>query len=163
FLAFGQQVGDEPVRMAVRINGTDVQAFEVKAEQSMPATFEVKTRLKGGSARLGVAFLNPYTDPAATDPAKQRRMLYVRGVAVDGPPTAPPPVLPEPHRRLMAREPGLAPREAARAILTRFATRAFRRPVRGEEVERFLKLFDAAQKEGERFERCVRVALEGVL
>jgi hypothetical protein len=163
FLAFGQQVGEEPVRMAVRINGTDVQAFEVKAEQSAPAAFEVKTRLKGGSTRLGVAFLNPYSDAAAADPAKQRRMLFVRGVEVDGPYNPPPPVLPEHHQRLMAHKPGLAPREAAREILTRFATRAFRRPVRSEEIERFLKLFDAAEKEGERFEQCIRLALQGVL
>ena len=45
----------------------------------------------------------------------------------------------------------------------RFADRAFRRPVKPEEVERLLKLYDQAEKEGERFEDRVRLALEGVL
>ena len=63
----------------------------------------------------------------------------------------------------MAHRPDLPPREAAREIVARFADRAFRRPVRPEEVERLLKLYDRAEKEGERFENRVRLALEGVL
>jgi hypothetical protein len=57
----------------------------------------------------------------------------------------------------------LPPREAAREIITRFASRAFRRPARPEEVDRFLKLYDQADHEGERFENRVRLALYGVL
>src|SRR5262249_3419625 len=58
---------------------------------------------------------------------------------------------------------GLSPREAAREVLTRFASRAFRRPVTNAEVERFLNLYHKAEKEGERFENRVRLALSGVL
>ena len=90
-------------------------------------------------------------------------MLVVRNISLDGPYNPPPPVLPETHKRLMAHRPDLPPREAAREIVARFADRAFRRPVRPEEVERLLKLYDQAEKEGERFENCVRLALEGVL
>jgi hypothetical protein len=63
----------------------------------------------------------------------------------------------------MAHQPGLPPREAAREILTRFATRAFRRPVKPEEVDRCLALYDAAEKKGQRFEVRVRAALYHVL
>src|SRR3954464_7083085 len=90
-------------------------------------------------------------------------MLYVRNLSMEGPFNAPPPVLPESHKRIMAHEPGLAPREAARAIVTRFATRAFRRPVKPEEVENILKMYDRAEKEGERFENRVRLALARIL
>jgi hypothetical protein len=63
----------------------------------------------------------------------------------------------------MAHRPGLSPRESAREIVTRFATAAFRRPVKPEEVERCLLLYDQAEKEGERFENCIKMALERVL
>src|SRR5207249_1625905 len=88
---------------------------------------------------------------------------FVRSIVVDGPYNAPPPRLPESHQRIMVHRPDLPPREAAREIVTRFATRAFRRPVKPEEIERYLTLYDRAEKEGERFENCVRQALYGVL
>ena len=65
--------------------------------------------------------------------------------------------------RIMAHNPELKGREAARDIVTRFATRAFRRPAKPEEVERFLKLYDKSEKSGQRFEERFRLALSGVL
>ncbi|WP_406700613.1 DUF1592 domain-containing protein [Singulisphaera sp. Ch08] len=82
---------------------------------------------------------------------------------MDGPYNPPPQVFPENHRRIMNHQPGLAPREAAREVVSRFAARAFRRPVQPDEVDRLMKLYDKAESEGERFEACVRLVLEGVL
>jgi mono/diheme cytochrome c family protein len=188
---YGQQLGEESVRAALRLNRADLQEFEIKAEQSAPATIEAKVRLKAGSARIGVAFLNPFSDPKIEDEKKRQRQLFVRNITVDGPYNPPPPTVPESHRRIMAWTPqlaiphaaslvssGLTPfgfgtaielgnpsfqRETARAIISRFATRAFRRPVKPDEVTRFLKLYDEAEKEGERFEQRIRLALAGVL
>ena len=181
---FGQQVGDEPVRGALRVSGDELKEFELRATAENPATIEAQVRLKAGTRTVAVAFLNPYTEPQKpgeeprkrepapqkkgdplrpADPDKHQRVLVVRGISLDGPYNPPPPVLPEIHKRLMAHAPGLSPREAAREIVARFADQAFRRPVRPEEVERILKLYDQAEKEGERFENCVRLALEGVL
>ena len=39
----------------------------------------------------------------------------------------------------------------------------FRRPVKPEEVDRCLALYDLAEKEGERFENCVKMAIERIL
>src|SRR5262249_53280609 len=89
--------------------------------------------------------------------------LACRDAEIDGPYTPPPPVLPETPRRLLDHRPILAPREAAREILTRFTTRAFRRPVQPQEVERFLRLYDQVEKDGERFEKAMQFALSGVL
>jgi hypothetical protein len=159
--AFGQQVGDEAVRAAVRI-GDDKKEFEVAAKESAPATLEMKVNLKAGTRRVAVSFLNPYRDLEA-DKDNQQRLLVVRSIVLDGPYNAPPPVAPESHRRLMAHPPGLAPRAAAHAIIGRFATAAFRRPVTLAEIERFLKLYDGAAQKGECFESAVRLALCGVL
>jgi Protein of unknown function (DUF1592)/Protein of unknown function (DUF1588)/Protein of unknown function (DUF1587)/Protein of unknown function (DUF1585)/Protein of unknown function (DUF1595)/Planctomycete cytochrome C len=181
---FGLQLGDEPVRAILRVSGEDVKEVEVTATEEKPMSIEANVRIKSGSRTIGVAFLNPYTEPLKPgeeprkadpgpprnggepqpfDPGKYRRLLVVKSIAVDGPYNPPPPELPETHKRIFAHRPDQPPREAAREIVTRFADKAFRRPSRPEEVERFLKLYDKAEKEGDRFEDCVRLALEGVL
>ncbi len=160
--AFGLPVGDEPVRATVKVGDT-TKEFEIKATQAEPASLELNVNLKAQTNRVTVSFLNPFTDPKIEDKAKKDRLLVVRGIVVDGPYNAPPPKLPESHRRLMAHKADLEPREAARAIVERFATRALRRPVKAAEVERFLKLYDKSEKSGERFEYRVRLAVCCVL
>lgn len=161
--AFGQQVGNEPVRMALRVNGETIKEWPVKANEEKPETFEAKVRVKSGQTRMAAAFVNPFTDPNDADPFRARRLLFLRGFEVDGPFNPPPVVLPDHHQRLMAHKANLSQRDAAREIITRFAGRAFRRPVRHEEANQFLKLYDLAEKEEERYEKRVRLALQGVL
>ncbi|MGH7223767.1 MAG: DUF1587 domain-containing protein, partial [Gemmataceae bacterium] len=160
--AFGQQVGEEPVRAMVSVGETK-KAFAVKAKRQTPETLELKVKLKAGTTRVRVSFLNPHSDPEAKDKSKKERLLVVREIVLDGPYNAPAPKLPEHHTRIMAHKSEGKEREAAREIVTRFATRAFRRPAKAEEVERFLKLYDKSEKSGARFEKRVRLALCGVL
>ena len=158
---YGDQLGDEPVRGTLRVNGADLKSFETKASSGSSATtVEGKLRLPAGSQRISVAFTNPFKDPKDTT---KQRLLYVRSLTVDGPYNPAPLTFPETHRKLMAHQDGLKPREAAREIVTRFATQAFRRPVTTEEVDRLLGLFDKATKDGDRFENAVRLALYRVL
>ena len=58
---------------------------------------------------------------------------------------------------------GLMPRQALVKFLQNFATRAFRRPVAAEEVEKYARLFDVAQKKGENFETSIRLPLQAIL
>lgn len=150
----GDQLGDEPVRVMLRVMGEDVKAFQVRATAAAPEVIEAKLRVKAGTGRVGVVFLNP------TAPADGRqRVAHLKGVEVEGPFDPPPLSYPEAHTRLMAHRPDVPPRDAAREIVERFATRAFRRPVNPQEVERCLALYDAADKKGQRFELRVRAAL----
>ncbi|HWB04469.1 MAG TPA: DUF1592 domain-containing protein [Verrucomicrobiales bacterium] len=59
--------------------------------------------------------------------------------------------------------PGTQDLAQAREILTRFSTRAFRRPARDAEVERLVKLVESEMKSGEKFEAAVKSALAAVL
>jgi hypothetical protein len=162
--AYGQQVGNEPVKLAIRIGRQEQREFEVKAsDRSMAETVEYKTRLTNGTTRVSVSFENPFTDPAIEDRDLQKRQLFVRSIVLDGPYNPPAPELPESHKRLMAHDLSAAPREAAREIITRFANRAFRRPVKPEEVEQILKIYDLSEQEGDRFEARIRMALCRVL
>jgi mono/diheme cytochrome c family protein len=151
----GEHVGTDPVKVMLRVMGEDVKAFDVKATADKPEVIEAKLKVKPGTGRVGVSFLNPHAD--------KKRVLHLKGVEVEGPFDPPPVTYPEVHKRLMAHKPDLPPREAAREIVTRFATRAFRRPVKDAEVEKCLALYDAAEKKGQRFEVRVRSALYRVL
>ena len=74
-------------------------------------------------------------------------------------------IKPESHRRILFREPA-SPGEypdAARAILERFATRAYRRPVNPAELHRLLGIVQMALADGESFERAIQLAVQAVL
>ena len=58
---------------------------------------------------------------------------------------------------------GASDRDAARAIISSFAFRAFRRPVTDSEIERFDALFERAHSRGESFDASLRFALKAVL
>ncbi len=163
FQVYSHQLDDEPVRGAIRFERQVIHEFEVQADRQHPATIEVNVRGKGRTGHFGLALLNAYRDPDITGTNKYRRGIIMRSVSVDGPYNAPPPVLPETHKQIIAHREGQSPRESAREIVARFATRAFRRPVKAEEVDRLLVLYDRAEKEGERFENRIRLALQGVL
>jgi uncharacterized protein DUF1592/uncharacterized protein DUF1588/uncharacterized protein DUF1585/uncharacterized protein DUF1587/uncharacterized protein DUF1595/cytochrome c len=73
--------------------------------------------------------------------------------------------LPDSHRRILFREPrspGEYP-DAARAILERFASRAYRRPVTPDETSRLMGLVELALQNGDSFERGIQLAVQAVL
>ncbi len=171
--AGADQAGSEPVRMVVKLGNELVKEFKVTARKASPAAVSLSLSLVKGPNRIAVAFANPHTEaaPAATTPARPAaaatakpgtRALFIEQIEVVGPPGPP---LPESHKRIFITKPGpdLSQRDAARAIIERFATRAFRQPVTSAKLDRLLTLFDLAEKEGETFNGAVRVALEGVL
>jgi len=161
---YARQLGDEKVKAALRVNRETVTQLEVTSEdREKLITLEAKVRMRAGTRRVAVALLNPLVHPESTPEAPNRRLLLVRGMVVDGPYNPPPPPAPAVHQRLMAHAADAKPREAAREIVARFARRAFRRPVKDEEVERILAIYDLAEKEGEVFEERVRLALCRVL
>lgn len=128
-----------------------------KVEPDRKAAAEKKEPRRNGGRRGDFS----YDDWLKDSPA--RRRLFVRSIELDGPHDAPPPALPETHKRIMAHRSDASPREAAREIVARFAPRAFRRPVKPEEIEKILKIYDLAEKEGESFEDRVKLALARVL
>ncbi len=59
--------------------------------------------------------------------------------------------------------PALRPHEAARKVLENFLPKAFRRPVRQDEIDRYLAFFDRCQAEQHNYERAVQLTLRAVL
>ena len=184
---FGQQVGDEPVAggnpgrrrcsQGVRAEGDrwepgddrgEGPAQERDARRSAVALPQPLHRApKGRREEPGSRRARPRRRrPIRSGPSTPTSIsaCWSSATSRSTAPTTPRlPSCPRPTGGSWPTSPTCAPREAAREIVTRFADRAFRRPVRPEEVERLLKLYDQAEKEGERFENRVRLALEGVL
>lgn len=164
--AYGDQAGDEPVRMALLIDGRQVHEFEVTADSSKkPGKYEVDVPVEAGKRKISLAFTNDYYDPDHKDPGQRDRNLAVGELVVIGPSSVAPPELPESHRRIFIAQPGskMSDEAAARAILERFAQRAWRRPVEKDELQRLLALYDAVEEQDEPFERCIQVAVQAVL
>ena len=70
------------------------------------------------------------------------------------------------HFRLVGSEPGmepLQPRKAAQRILAGFLPRAYRRPVKPTEGDRFLALYDRAAERGDPYEERLKLMLKAVL
>jgi mono/diheme cytochrome c family protein len=158
--AWGNQVGDEPVKLALLLDGKEVYSAPVKAVKGKPDQYESGLlTLKPGSHRAAVAFLNPYTDPKAAKRDEATRSLSVTRLELEGPMDT----YPASHKRIMACTPGKPWREQAREILSRFASKAYRRPASDEEVGRLLAIVDAVEKRGDKWEEGIRLALQAVL
>src|SRR5205823_3672661 len=108
-----------------------------------------------------VAFTNPFEDKDS----KKAREFGLERLEIEGPfNPVPPPEIPSVKFLLIARPSDkLDARAAAEKVLTNFTRRAYRRPVKPEEVERLLKLFDIATKQGEPFEKAIRLPMKAVL
>ena len=71
---------------------------------------------------------------------------------------------PDSHRRIFFKDPA-ASKDAsyAREIITRFATKAYRRPLNTEETDQLMKLFANERALDSSFEESIKVALAAVL
>ena len=151
--------------MAVRIDGKELKKFDVTAPSGQFQDFQLRQSLRGGSRRLSVAFLNDYYNPAHPDAKQRDRNLVVESIEVEGPLYTAGDPLPESHRRIVFTTPKTKEdvSRAARAVLERFASRAFRRPVSESELAKLMKLVDLVMQNGDRFERGIQLAIQAVL
>jgi len=158
--ANGDFAGGAWPRLEVLAPGGVRQGFNVEQGPAGRKSFEIPLRLEGGANAVRASFTNDFYDEKA--PANQRdRNLRIFEMALVPPA---PGELPASHRLAIgdAPEPGRE-RETARAAITRFAARAFRRPVKAEEVDRLLKIYDLADKANEPYESRMKYAIQAVL
>lgn len=154
--AFGQQAGPEAPKLELRLDGKAVKVFNVHAVEGKPENYDHKLHIEAGDHRLAGAYINNYVKPDGD------RNLLIDYFDIIGPVSTQP--YPETHRRIFFRDPAPSDKDAyARDIITRFAKRAFRRPVAKDEVDRLASLYAMARKDGDSFERSIKVALSAVL
>jgi hypothetical protein len=161
FRGWGTKVGGEFPKATIRVDGKDVKTFTVDAEPGKAKTYEVTAKFLAGEKRVAVAFTNAFEDKES----KKFREFGLELIEIEGPanPVAPPE--PAPVKLLLVARPGngVEARAAAETVLANFARRAYRRPVKPDEVARLLKLFDVATKQGEAFHNALRLPMKAVL
>jgi hypothetical protein len=190
--AFGEQAGDEPVGMALKLDDREVERYVVKATTADSATrFSHRAKIAAGEHRITIALTNAFHDSTASDPSKRNRSLAVADFEIEGP-LQTEPLLPESYRRIIicrpdseargkpadGRHPADKPSDSkkdqkaiaaeradcARQVLRHFAGRAFRRPVKNDELDRLTALWRRADaKAPGPFDRSLAVPLEAVL
>jgi hypothetical protein len=164
--AWQDAFGNEPARMTVRIDNKDIKTFDVPALREKPGVYTIRQTFTAGSHKIATAYINNLVDNKNPDPKKRGdRNLIIDRLEIEGPFNAKPPTPSENHKKLFFIAPGngVTPDNAARQIINQFASRAFRRPARVDEVDRLMKLYFAAKTDGESFVQAVRVGLTAVL
>ncbi len=146
----------EPVRYAFEIDGKRIT--EARLPTNTFTGIEAKTKVTAGTRRIALVFLNP--SPA--EEKKERRTLGVAAIEVVNPPD-PNRSKPESYSRVMLGDPKDASRNRARTIVANFARRAYRRPIREDEISRLMTIFEGAHSNGESFDSAVGLCLQAVL
>src|SRR5262245_50572535 len=164
FRGWGTNVGDEYPKAVIRVDGKDVKTFSVEATQAKMQTYEARAKLAPGEKRVAVAVTNAYEN----QDEKAVREVGLDLIEIEGPFDAVAPPEPESVKRLLTSRPTdsqdkAAAQAAAEKVLTQFARRAYRRPVKPEEVQRLTRLFEIAAKEGEPFEQAIKLPMKAVL
>ncbi|WP_020469553.1 DUF1592 domain-containing protein [Zavarzinella formosa] len=159
--AYGEQAGTELPKLSIDIGKSNSKSFDVDALENKAKTYEFRTRVTAGKHDVSFSFTNDFLDKDN----KKDRNLYIEQMEIEGPinPVAKP--LPDSHKKIFSTLPKTpAERETvARQILTAFTTKAYRRPVKADEITRLMKLFQFVNSPGEPFEQAVRHAMKAVL
>ncbi|RYD31179.1 MAG: DUF1592 domain-containing protein, partial [Verrucomicrobiaceae bacterium] len=161
---WADQAGNEPAKLSL-IGGGTGEPMEVTATDfKQPQTVEARLRFEKGPQKIGVSFLNDYFDEARAGEDNKDRNLYVLSLEVQGPVKADPVPLPPGGEQLMKPGAGLGETEdAARAVLTDFANRCFRRPVRRAEMDRLIRIYHAAGGPEGPHRDALRLAMKAVM
>ncbi|UUO05620.1 DUF1592 domain-containing protein [Blastopirellula sp. J2-11] len=163
--AFGTRAGDDLPNMHVKVDD-EKKDFSVDAERGKEKNYEITKRFSKGKHRLEISFTNDFYDPNNSNPQRRDRNLMVNSVKLVGPPGVKPEDFPESHRVIFVAYPGqegITAEVAARRILTRFASRAFRRPATADEVNRLYALVSSSQADGAKFEESIRDGVIAIL
>ncbi len=162
--AFGEQAGEEPVKLAFSVGEERVHVVDVAATSAKPEVYGAVVELPAGKVRLAWVFANDFYDESAPEGEPRDRNMAIDYVELEGPLNVEPMPLPESHRRIMICEPTPETRtKCVREIIRNFAERAYRRPLSGIEVSRLANLVDYATQEGASFERGIQLVVQAVL
>ncbi len=153
--AWGDQAGDEPVRMAVYLDQDLVREFEVRATSDRPELYEAWFEGRGGRRTVSIVFKNDFYDDKVDPPLD--RNLYLGDIEVTGP-------YPENVKRILAKEYTPETRlSVAREILHELMWRAYRRPVEESELARVMKLVELSDRDGGTFGGAIGLGMQAIL
>jgi mono/diheme cytochrome c family protein len=151
---YSPMVGEEPAKIALLVDGKEIKQFTIKAtNEKMAERLEATTDLPPGDHRIAVSILNPHKEE------KDERTVHVEFLELNGPKDTRPAF----QRKLLQTAADKPKPEQTRVLLQQFASKAYRRPTTTPEVDRLVKLVEAAESRGEKWEAGLQLALQAVL
>ena len=138
-----KRAGNELPKMVFQLDNKPIKTVDVEALEKKPKVYEIKTTVPVGSHNVELAFTNDYSDPTSMDLKNKDRNLFVESLEIEGPFNVRPVELTASHKKIMIAKPANKSDQeaAARKIIENFATKAYRRPVQKNEIDRVLKFF----------------------
>ncbi|MDA8743235.1 DUF1592 domain-containing protein [Rubripirellula amarantea] len=158
--ASGDQGGSDPCRMKVQV-GRKEKIIDVPNKE--PKDYEVRMRLAKGTKKFEISFVNDYYKDGQ-DRNLRVHHLHLRGDEVTSSLVSPK-QLHASHRKLIFVTPGSqrSDDQATASVVSRLASRAFRRPANRDEVNRLVKLAADVRADGGSYEEGIQVALQAIL
>lgn len=155
--AWGASADGTLPKLVIRVDGKEATTAEVKAPKDKPEWYEGKLKVTSGNHRFAVSLVNPHDDKS--------RILGVEAIEVEGPIGGGSKPLPASTQMILTSIPKVESQnvQSAREVISRFARRAYRRPVKPEEIERLMRLYEVAAKEGDPYEQAIKLPLKAVL
>ncbi|MDB5292197.1 MAG: hypothetical protein JWL69_3438 [Phycisphaerales bacterium] len=158
---------DEDAKMVLKFDDKELKEFDVGAPRRAAKVYKFRlTKVEKGKHKFAAAYTNNAVDRENPDPDKRGdRNLYVETIEIEGPFNVAPGPPPESFTKIFFVTPGpnLSEPAAARKIVEKFATRAFRRPASAEEMEALMRVYRSALSDGSNYMDAVKVALEAAL
>jgi len=156
-LATADQAGTEKAKFQIDIDGRQKKVLTVT--KSRPDQDELVVDFgvaKTGTLTLNVTFLNDYWNPPAD------RNLMISGLTFEGPTN----VRSDSYKKIVAgktTDSAEKNRKLAKKSVSIFGSRAYRRPIKSDEVDRLMELYDAATKAGDSFDQAIRYPVQAIL
>ncbi len=161
--AYGTHAGTEPPKMRLTLDGREVQTVDVRAVSGKPGEYEIPLDVTAGKRAIGITFTNDFYEPSNPDSTKRDRNLIVSFLEVVGPIGGSGALTDTTARIVPSVPPAGQELIAARQQLSAFASRAFRRPVRPDEVDGLLRVFKVPLANKESYLKCMQVAVTAAL
>lgn len=157
-------------KVVISVDGKKVEELTVKTDTpNNPEAFKIPLKLRAGKRLLEIAFVNDhYIAPKDGNPAQDTN-LYIYDLRLTGQKAAEPipeSALPEIHRELVRDSVPSATRtvaDAAKDVMRRIASRAFRRPANDEELNRLASIVEKTVESGDTYEVGLQTALTAIL
>lgn len=157
------KVSGEAAKVEVKVDGKPVKTVSLSGERDKTDVHKLPVEIPNkGKHTITFRVANWLTQPEMKDGKPRNRTATIRKLDVLTPPQVP--KAPDTQLKLFApgqRQPSLE--AAARAVIGTFATRAFRRPLLPQEMERFMAIYRLAGQKGGNFEQSVQTSLTAVL
>jgi hypothetical protein len=155
--------GDQYSLMELRMGRDKLTTFEVRDPMTAPGNYDFPTKLTAGDYNFGVTFTNDYYRPAGNGQKQEDRNAFLFTMELIGP-IEDGQVKTTFQQKLV---PSIPPKEgwdlAARTALSGFATKAYRRPVTTEELDRLVTVFKYGAKSSDSYETGMQLACQAVL